>query len=139
MTRKRPNRLAPLLALVAIATVLAFALPANAQKPTRVTFKRGARSAVVSGTLNGFKSARQYVVRVRAGQRLTTEPIGDANPVSIWITSPDGSSFGDDLDLSCHARREVFPAARGDYILKVMQCQKADPWKGRFRFRVSVR
>ncbi|MBK9216877.1 MAG: hypothetical protein IPM59_15015 [Chloracidobacterium sp.] len=116
-----------------------FTLPAVAQKASRITFKPGARSAVVSGRLSSFRSVRKYAIRVRKGQRLTTEPIGDANPVSIWITSPDGSSFGDDLDLSCHARREVFPTERGDYILTVQECQKADPWKGRFRFRVTVR
>ena len=116
-----------------------FALPAAAQKATRITFKRGANSAVVSGSLSGYDSTRKYVIRVRKGQRLTTEPIGTANPVSIWMTSPDGSSFGDDLDLSCHARRDVFPSMRGDYVLTVQECQKADPWKGRFKFKVTVR
>ncbi|MBP9665360.1 MAG: hypothetical protein KBD94_12140 [Pyrinomonadaceae bacterium] len=125
--------------LLATLIVGLFTLPAVAQRPTRIAFKRGARSAVVSGTMSSYRSARTYVIRVRKGQRLTTEPIGETNPVSIWITSPDGSSFGDDLDLSCHSRREVFPAARGDYILKVQECQKADPWRGRFRFRVTVR
>ncbi len=131
------KRWLPLLLTALVAGI--FTVPASAQRPTRVTFKPGARSAVVSGTMSSYRSVRKYAIRVRKGQRLTTEPIGDANPVSIWITSPDGSSFGDDLDLSCHARREVFPAARGDYILTVQECQKADPWKGRFRFRVTVR
>jgi hypothetical protein len=116
-----------------------FVIPAAAQKPTRVVFKRGAHSAIVSGTLSGYEGERKFAIRVKKGQRLTTEPVGDAHPVSIWITSPDGSSFGDDLDLSCHARRDVFPTAKGDYILTVQQCQKADPWKGRFRFRVTVK
>jgi hypothetical protein len=134
---KRPS----LITILIVAALATFAIesPAFAQKPTRITFKPGARSAVVSGTLSNYDSVRKFVIRVRKGQRLTTEPIGTANPVSIWITSPDGSSFGDDLDISCHARREVFPAMRGDYILTVKECQKADPWKGRFRFRVMVR
>ena len=131
------NKLLPL--LLSIFVVGFVVIPAAAQKPARVAFKRGAHSAIVSGTLSGYEGDRKFAVRVKKGQRLTTEPISDAHPVSIWITSPDGSSFGDDLDLSCHARRDVFPTAKGDYVLTVQQCQKADPWKGRFRFKVTVR
>lgn len=135
---KRRINTASFLVLAAVA-MLALQAPAFAQKPTRIKFKRGSHSAVVTGKLSNFDSIRDFVIRVRKGQRLTTEPIGEANPVSIWIRSPDGNSFGGDLDLSCHAKREVFPTEPGDYILTVQECQKADPWKGRFRFKVTVR
>lgn len=104
---------------------------------TRIRFSRGVVSATVSGRLTGFESQRVYVIRVRGGQTLTTKQIS-GRPISIFITGPDGQEAGD-MDASCHSNREITPMIAGDYTLRVVECQKADPWRGRFRFRVTVR
>ena len=123
-----------------IAAVMAamFVLTVNAQKPTRITFKRGATSAEVTGTLSGYGSSKTYVIRVRGGQILTTRSTGK-NPVTLEITAPPGSTYEPDLAADCHDRHEISPTAAGDYRIRVTECQKADPWRGSFRFRVSVR
>jgi len=108
------------------------------QKPVRVSFKPGATTATVSGSLNGFKTERKFVIRVRAGQTLSTEQIS-GKPVTVWISTPSGESYDEDMDLSCHDRRQVQPTSLGDYILTLKECEKADPWKGSFRLRIKVR
>jgi hypothetical protein len=44
-----------------------------------------------------------------------------------------------DSDASCNNRREISPTVAGDYRIEVVECQKADRWRGRFYLRVSVR
>lgn len=106
---------------------------------TRVKFRRGAVSANVSGTLNSYKGKRIYVIRVREGQTLRTEQVrGSTRPITIFIKDPSGEGVGDS-DASCNNRREISPTTSGDYTIEVVECQKADPWRGRFTFRVTVR
>jgi hypothetical protein len=104
---------------------------------TRIKFVRGGVTATPSGRLNGYNSKRIYVIRVREGQTLTTEQVS-GKPISIFITGPDGEEAGD-MDASCHSNREITPTIAGDYKLRVVECRKADPWRGTFRFRVTVR
>lgn len=104
---------------------------------TRIKFARGGVTATASGRLTGFKSARVYIIRVREGQTLATKQVS-GRPISIFITGPDGQEAGD-LDASCHSNREITPTIAGDYTLRVVECEKADPWSGTFRFRVTVR
>ena len=112
---------------------------AHAQAPTRIKFKRGAVRADVSGNLNSFESKRIYLIKVRAGQTLRTEQIGrTSRPITIFIQDPYGNNVGDS-DASCNNRRETFPTIAGDYRIEVIECRKADPWRGRFTFRVTVR
>jgi len=111
--------------------------PTFAQKPTRIKFKAGAVSSVVSGNLSGYKASRTFVIKVRAGQTLRTEQVGN-NAITIYLTDPNGEDASD-ADASCNNRKEVTPTVAGDYIIKVVECQKADEWRGRFRFRVAVR
>ena len=120
---------------VSLAIILTIALPAFA-KPTRIKFKKGATSAVITGTLSSYKSQRTYVIRVREGQILAIEDIG-GHAISIYIKGPDGS-FEQDLAADCHGMSEM-TTAKGDYILTVEECKKADPWKGTFKFRVVVK
>ena len=112
---------------------------ALAQAPTRIKFRRGAIHADVSGTLNGMKSTRSYVIKVRSGQTLQTEQVGDSpRRVTIFVKDPAGNDIGDS-DASCNSRREVSPTEAGDYRIEIVECLKADPWRGRFTFRVTVR
>lgn len=123
---------------VAILGVLVFAsADAVAQKPTRITFAKGATEKVISGTMTGFGSKRVYVIRVKAGQTLMTENAGD-NYITIDIKAPKGSTYEPDLAANCHGQHEVTPTAAGDYIITVTECQKADPWRGTFKFKVIV-
>ena len=130
------------IAILSIFFFAAFAFTANeasAQRPTRINFSRGTTSSIVGGVLNGRRSTRVYLLKVRAGQRLKIEQLGNGSrPISIFIQAPDGSDAGD-MDLSCHNRYDISPTSRGDYKLTVQECEKADAWRGNYRFRVSVR
>ena len=112
---------------------------ALAQTPTRIKFRHGAVRAHVSGNLNSFESKRTYLIKVRSGQTLRTEQIGRASrPITIFIKDPSGNGVGDS-DASCNNRREISPTEAGNYTIEVVECPKADPWRGRFTFRVTVR
>ncbi|MBX3281928.1 MAG: hypothetical protein KF756_05565 [Acidobacteria bacterium] len=120
-------------------TAFFFISPADAQRrPTRIKFARGATEKIVSGTLSSYRSKRTFVIRVREGQTLTTESTGD-NAITISITPPKGSNYDQDMAADCHDRNDVSPTAAGDYIITVVECRKADPWRGQFKFLVTVR
>lgn len=120
------------------AVVAAAAFPAIGQRVVRIRFARGATGAVIAGALNGFRDSRTFVIRVRAGQTLRTSQVGNSHPITIYIVDPRGEGVGES-DASCNDRREITPTIAGDYKIRVVECQKADPWRGRFRFRVTVR
>jgi hypothetical protein len=126
------------IAAVFFSCLILVALETAAQQPTRITFARRATTAVASGTLNGYRSSKTYVIRVREGQTLRTEQFGDRHDITIYIKNPSGENVGDS-DASCNNRREITPTEAGDYKIRVVECQKADPWRGTFRFRVTVR
>lgn len=131
MRNRRLGSILAILLLVASASI--------AQTATRIKFQNGAVSANVSGTLNSFRSKRVYVIRVRAGQTLTTEQIGaETRRITIFVKDAAGNYVGD-ADASCNDRKEISPTEPGDYTIEVVECQKADPWRGRFTFRVTVR
>jgi hypothetical protein len=109
----------------------------NAQRPTRIRFARGATSATITGTLRGYKDGKTFAIRVRRGQTLSTTQIDDRHDITIFIQSPSGEAVGDS-DASCNNRREITPTGSGDYKLTVVECRKADPWRGTFKFRVTV-
>ena len=121
----------------ALIFISAFSLNAFGQKATRIKFARGATRASVSGTLNGYKSEKLFVIRVKAGQTLRTQQVGNSHDITIVIENPEGEDVSDS-DASCNNRREVSPTEAGNYHIRVVECQKADRWRGRFRFRVSV-
>ena len=108
------------------------------QKSIRINFAKGADSTVVSGSLNGYKQTKNYRIRVHAGQTLKTEQVGDRHDITIFIQGPSDEDVGDS-DASCNNRRDITPTVAGDYKIQVVECRKADPWKGSFRFRVTVR
>ena len=122
---------------IAIVTCLGYA-GASAQNATRINFARGARSAVVTGSLRGYRDFRTYIIRVRKGQKMTTQSIG-SHHITIDIKAPPGSSYDPDLAADCHDRHTVEPTSAGDYRIRVVECQKADAYRGKFSFRVRVR
>jgi hypothetical protein len=125
--------------LVIVGFAVAMNTAASAQSLVRIKFPRGATRANVSGTLSGYRSKRAYVIRVRAGQTLRTEQVSrDSHPITIYIKDPFVRPVGDS-DASCNNRREITPTIAGDYRIEVVECQKADPWRGRFRFEITVR
>ncbi|MEO6655735.1 MAG: hypothetical protein ABIO36_06590 [Pyrinomonadaceae bacterium] len=110
----------------------------SAQKATRINFGRGATSTIVTGTLNGYRSQRTFVIRVRRAQTLTTESAGK-NYITVGVEAPRRSTYEQDMAADCHDRNEVTPTSAGDYRITFNECKKADRWRGTFRLRVSVR
>ncbi len=127
---------------VAVSTlglILLFSGIVPVQAQTRIKFRRGAASSNVSGTLKSFRGRRVYVIRVREGQTLQTKQVGGGSrPITISVRDGNGNDVGD-ADASCNSRREISPTVAGDYTIEVVECQKSDPWSGRFTFRVTVR
>ena len=112
---------------------------ASAQHIRRIKFSRGAVSTVVVGGLSGYGDKDVYFIRVRKGQRIRTEQIMAAGnrDITIYIKDPKTQDVGDS-DASCNNRREISPTMAGDYRLEIVECRKADKWKGVYRFRVTV-
>jgi hypothetical protein len=105
---------------------------------TRITFRPGATSTTVTGRLTGFRSVRNYVIRVRRGQTLRVEQIReDSRRTTITISDPDGEDASD-MDASCNNQKRVDPTKKGDYRINVRECIKADPWRGTFTLRIRV-
>jgi len=74
-----------LLALSVMALTVIFTVDSPAQAASRVRFAGGAVSAVAAGSLNGYKDKRTFVIKVRAGQTLTTEQ-GDTGSYAMSQT-----------------------------------------------------
>jgi len=132
------NKRTHFLAMVAFVFSLALSSSSFAQKISRISFAKGAISAVVTGNLNGYRQTKTYRIRVRAGQTLSTEQVGGRRDITIYIKGPSGEDIGDS-DASCNNRREITPTDAGDYTIYVVECRKADAWQGQFRFRVTVK
>jgi hypothetical protein len=121
--------------------VLTLALAAgtvSAQRATRVHFARGARSTVITGYLSNYKQSRTFLIHVRAGQTMKVEGIGN-RAVSTFLEGPPGSNYEQDMAADCHSRADVDKTDAGDYKLSVRECSKADPWRGTFKVRITVR
>ena len=118
-----------------LAAVLVGTLTAAAQ--TRVKFRHGHTSAILTGKLTSFHQKRVFLVHVRSGQTMAIRDIGHY-AVSIFVEGPPGSGYEQDLAADCHGRTDVSPTTAGDYKLTVQECQKVDRWRGTFRVRISV-
>ena len=113
----------------------------NSGGAKRIEFKSGAISAEAKGNLNGYDDKKEFVIKVNAGQTLATEQIkadDSLEYVTVAVTDPNGKPVGDS-DASCNNRREIAPTAAGDYKIEVVECTKADEWKGSFDLKVSVK
>lgn len=106
-----------------------------AKPAKRIFFKKGATKVVVSGNMTGFKSKDTYILKVRAGQTLKV----DSNrSVTLAVLDPSGEDVMD-RDLSCNGRAEISPTVTGDYKIIVVECMKADPWRGSYKLNISVK
>lgn len=128
------------ISIAAIVVLFILSTALFAQSATRVTFRRGATLAIVSGKLNDYKSQKVFVIKVLSGQTLHTEQIKSENStryITVSIKSPSGAD-ATDSDASCNNRKEVAPTEAGDYTITVYECRKADAWRGKFNLKVSV-
>ena len=123
-----------ILSLISITFVLSLAVSAQ----TRVNFAPGATSKIMTGTMSGFNSKRVFLIRVKRGQKMTVEQVRGSHAITIIeIRDPSGDDVSD-MDASCNSRKWVSPTKRGDYRVTIQECQKADPWRGKFRLRFRV-
>lgn len=104
-------------------------------KPIRISFKRGATKTVVTGKLNGYNSKLEYVIRLRKGQTLK---LSSNKYITLAIADPTGED-ATDHDASCNGNKIVSPTVAGDYKIIVVECQKADEWRGSFKLFVSAK
>ncbi len=121
--------------------VVLFLTATAAFSQQRINFKRGAQSTIVTGNLNGYRSKKVYLLRVRRGQRLSVEqikPDASVRYVTLSLKAPNGEDVTDS-DASCNNRKRVAPTRAGDYRITVTECQKADPWRGNFRLKISIK
>jgi hypothetical protein len=111
----------------------------KASAATRIKFARGAVSATVTGKLSGFDGEQNYVISVGKGQTMKVDQMNDGSHyTSVYLTAPNGEEVGD-LAADCHNHRVIKPTATGDYTIRVVECMKADPWKGSYRLKVTVK
>jgi len=110
----------------------------STSEQTRVRFKKGATSAVLTGKLSNYKQKRVFLVRVRGDQMMSITSIGH-HAVSVWVEGPPGSGYEQDLAADCHGNSAFGPTVKGDYKITVQECQKADQWRGTFKVKVTVR
>jgi hypothetical protein len=120
--------------IIGAVVLMLLASTATFAKPVRITFKRGAKKAVVSGSMTGFKSRREFVLRLRAGQTLD---VSSNKSITLTILDPSGEDLMD-RDLGCNGRASISPTVAGDYKIIVTECLKADPWRGTFKLFVSA-
>jgi hypothetical protein len=120
--------------------LLILAAASAAQNVKRIEFAKGAVSAVVKGFLRDYESRQTFLIRVREGQTLRVEqikPDESLKYVTVAVKSLSGEYVGDS-DASCNNRKEISPTVAGDYLIEVVECRKADPWRGKFKLKVSV-
>lgn len=118
-----------------ISITVIFSLSVFAKPATRIKFPKGATKVVVNGKLNGYKSSVNYVVRLRAGQRMQ---IGGDKPITLTVLAPNGEDVMDRA-ANCNGTADISPTVAGDYKIEVTECLKADPWKGNFKLTVKVK
>lgn len=105
----------------------------------RIKFAKGAVSTTVSGKFSGFDDQKSYVIGVGKGQTMTVEQVKAGNKrVTLGITAPNGEDVSD-MDLSCNNSKKVSPTVAGNYTINVRECMKADPWKGSYSLKVTVK
>jgi hypothetical protein len=135
------KKLFPILAVAVILFMTATFAHSQLVGRERVRFKRGARSAIVTGNFGGYKDRKIFVVGARRGQTLSVEQIRSNSSnryVTLVIKAPNGEDVTDS-DASCNNRKLVKPTVAGYYRIEVKECQKADAWRGSFRLKVTVK
>ena len=104
-----------------------------------IKFAKGATTVTVTGKLSGFNEEKTYSIAVNKGQSMRVEQVNPGDKrTTIWLTDPKGGDASD-ADLSCNNKKQVSPTLVGTYIIKVSECMKADPWKGSYTLKISVK
>ena len=104
-----------------------------------IKFAKGASSITVTGKLSGFNEEKTYSIVVGKGQSMTVEQVNPGERrTTIWLTDPKGGDASD-ADLSCNNKKQVKPTLAGTYLIKVSECMKADPWKGSYTLKITVK
>jgi competence protein ComGC len=120
--------------------LLVFAPNIFAQKAERISIGRGAKQSVITGNLSSYKSKKVFIIKLRKGQTLKTEQLksdSSAHYVTVFVKAPNGKEINDS-DASCNNRKIVTPTKAGDYRIEVVECMKADAWRGSFKLKVRV-
>lgn len=126
-------------------------MPVNGDKKTsnsnseskveRIDFAPGATSAIATGELKDYDDSKTFVISIKKGQTLRTEQDksdSSLHYITAYVKNPAGEIVGDS-DASCNNRREITPTEAGDYQIQVVECKKADAWKGSFKLKVEVK
>lgn len=103
-------------------TLLMVAEATMAQKPKRITFKRGASSATVSGKIAG-DGYLEYLINGRAGQLMSIDITSGNGKVIVNAGTASGKNFS--LDMS-----------GGDHLLSIVNTRKTATT---YRLRVSIK
>jgi opacity protein-like surface antigen len=102
--------------------LLVAAQAAMAQKPKRITFKRGASSATVSGRIAG-NGYLEYLINGRSGQLMSIDITSGNGKVIVNAGTASGKNFS--LDMS-----------GGDHLLSIVNSGKTATT---FTLRVSIK
>jgi hypothetical protein len=102
----------------------------------RITFKRGATVATVTGRLRGQNDVVRFVLRVRAGQHMhiSVESTELTNPM-INVVFPSGDGMDRDMQGS---RFDTDSTEAGDYHIDVYEGRKGDPSNGTFVLKIEA-
>jgi hypothetical protein len=101
----------------------------------RITFKRGATVATVTGRLRGQNDVVHFVLRVRAGQHMhiSVESTDLTNP-QINVIYPSGEGMDRDMQGS---QFDTDSTQAGDYHIDVYEGRKGDPGNGTFVLKIQ--
>ncbi len=114
---------------------LAFVFPSKARgEDQRISFRRGAIRAQVTGTLTGIGQQVCYRANARAGQHMKVEIVGDG-PTRGTVQFPSGEGSGMpggvifDEDLT----------ETGDFRICVEESQMGNGWNGKFTLKLYIK
>lgn len=139
VSRSIRRRVMQSILMLSIIGLMASQVTASAQV-RRISFKRGATTASVTGKLKGWKDQQQYVIRLRAGQTMNLAVEGKCDDcyAEIGVSSPIGAN--DEVDTAmCLCMVEVTKTAAGDYRITIGENRKGEKWKGSFVLTVEVK
>jgi hypothetical protein len=132
--------------LTALIVLIASLADAKAHAPSRVTqrirFAPGATSATVRGFLSKRRPSVSYIVRTRAGQRMSIKVTPVENPSGIVplldVVSPSGHSSAADRPKARRFNTQNTEA--GDYRIRVgTNLMASNGSSGAFRLKIWIR
>jgi hypothetical protein len=106
----------------------------SARPVRRITFKRGATEATVTGRLRGQNDVQRFVLWVRAGQHMhiSVESTELTDP-QINVVFPSGDGMDRDMQ---GMQFDTDSTQAGDYHIDVYEGRKGDPSNGAFLLKI---